>query len=341
MILHLLWLLPFAVFLLSFARERRRLFNSYLLSLSLAMFILVLAGYTVTSIEQLAGRYPAILVLALLALLIPLSVFLSTAYLIFNGRQMMTFEGRRLANLLSLFYGLGILILMGLHFLPRLALLRHFLAAADFLLLYVTFLYLSYVLYNFWCGLFPIRREPDYIIILGSGLFGDKVPPLLAQRLDKGWQIYEKFGRRPRIIVSGGQGPDELVSEAQAMAAYLTEKGLDPDAILLENQSRTTYENLLFSKSLMKPESADKGYHVVVTNSFHALRAGVYMRRIGIKGRSIGSPTALYFLPSAWIRETVGLVVLYWKWHAAILGLLFLPWLIFLVVNLINWLFLP
>lgn len=268
----------------------------------------------------------------MLALLIPLSVFLSTAYLIFNGRQMMTFEGRRLANLLSLFYGLGILILMGLHFLPRLALLRHFLAAADFLLVYVTFLYLSYVLYSFWSGLFPVRREPDYIIILGSGLFGDKVPPLLAQRLDKGLQIYEKFSRRPRIIVSGGQGPDELVSEAQAMAAYLTEKGVPAAAILLEDQSRTTFENLSLSKKLMTQKAS---YSLVVTNSFHALRAGVYMRRIGIKGRSIGSPTALYFLPSAWIRETVGLVVLFWKWHAVFLGLLFLPWLLSLINHLL------
>ncbi len=70
-------------------------------------------------------------------------------------------------------------------------------------------------------SLFPVRKEPDAIIILGSGLIGDKVPPLLAQRLDKGKAIYEKFLGRSKLIVSGGQGSDELIAEAEAMARIL------------------------------------------------------------------------------------------------------------------------
>jgi len=68
----------------------------------------------------------------------------------------------------------------------------------------------------------------ETIIILGAGLFGDKVPPLLAQRLDKGLAIYEKFNRKPVIIVSGGQGDDEWISEAKAMAGYLLSKKFPP-----------------------------------------------------------------------------------------------------------------
>lgn len=335
MILHLFWLIPTALFLFCFYLERRSLFNAYLLSFSLLLFGMVMAGYSIVGLEQLLGRTPALILLAAIALLIPISVLLSTIYLVFNGRQMMTFKGRRLANLLSLFYGLGILIILLLHFLPRQPILNSLLFWADNLLFYSTFLYLSYLLYAFFCNLFPVSKEPDYIIILGSGLFGDRVPPLLAQRLDKGRQIYEKFGRRPQIIVSGGQGPDELISEAQAMAKYLLNQGLPEKAIILEDQSRTTYENLTFSKTLMDPNLVEKGFSLVVTNSFHALRAGIYMRRVGIRGYSLGSRTAFYFLPSAWIRETVGLVVLYWKWHVAFLLLLFLPWMI----SLINQLF--
>lgn len=331
MILHLFWLIPTALFLFCFYLERRSLFNAYLLSFSLLLFGMVMAGYSIVGLEQLLGWMPALILLAVIALLIPISVLLSTIYLVFNGRQMMTFEGRRLANLLSLFYGLGILIILGLHFLPRQPILTPLLFWADNLLFYSTFLYLSYILYAFFCSLFPVRKEPSYIIILGSGLFGDKVPPLLAQRLDKGWQIYDKFGGRPKIIVSGGRGSDELISEAQAMANYLIKKGLPEDAIILEDQSRTTYENLTFSKSLMDSTIAQKGFSLVVTNSFHALRAAIYMRRVGIKGYSLGSRTAFYFLPSAWIRETIGLIVLYWKWHAIFLFLLFLPWLLSLI----------
>ncbi|UZM99151.1 YdcF family protein [Lysinibacillus sp. MHQ-1] len=63
----------------------------------------------------------------------------------------------------------------------------------------------------------PIRYEPNYIIALGSGLIGDRVPPLLASRLNEAVKQYKKYGERPFIIVSGGQGTDENVSEAKAM----------------------------------------------------------------------------------------------------------------------------
>ena len=202
-----------------------------------------------------------------------------------------------------------------------------FSSLADFLLFYGTFLYLSYIIYAFFLNLFPVKKEPQTIIILGAGLFGDKVPPLLAQRLNKGLAIYEKFNRKPIIIVSGGQGDDELISEAEAMARYLIDKGVPADSILLENKSRTTFENLTFSKQLMRAQGLEQDRVLLVTNSFHALRAGIYMKQVGLKGRSIGSRTAFYFLPSAWIRETAGLIRIYWKWHAFIIGILLLPFL--------------
>lgn len=330
MILHLFWIIPAILFLLSHFIEPRHLFNAYLLVGTLFNFALVAAGLTIVSIERWVGTRPALTVFMLLFLTVPICVLFSTAYMIFNGSQMMAFEGRRLANLLSLLYGIGTIFLIGLNLLPSLSIFNFLLTAADFLFVYVTFLYISYVLYGFWCNLFPIRKEPRYIIILGSGLIGDKVPPLLAQRLDKGLKIYEQFQARPKIIVSGGQGADESISEAKAMKNYLLQKGLSEKDILLEDQSRTTFENLTFSQNLMTDK---KSPTVVVTNSFHALRAGIYMRKIGLKGSSVGSRTALYFLPSAWIRETVGLISFYWKWHLAFLFLLLLPWLLSVIVT--------
>ena len=223
---------------------------------------------------------------------------------------MMAFEGKRLANLLSLLYGIFIIGALALHFLPYFPGKHIFMHLADFALFYSTFLYLSYVLYGTFCNYFPIRKEPDVIIVLGSGLIGDKVPPLLAQRLTKAKTIYEQFEGRPKLIVSGGQGADELISEAEAMANYLMEQGVPQEDILIENRSRTTFENLTFSKAILEDQGLGKSV-LVVTNSFHALRAGVFMRRLKIPGRSVGSKTAFYYLPSAWIRETVGLVALY------------------------------
>ena len=326
MVLHLVWLIPAAIFALLCYREPRSLFNAYLLTFTLMMMGIVLAGLTIVSLERFIGYTPAII----LFLAIPFSVFASTVYLLFNGRKMVQLEGLRLANLLSLLYGLAIVGVGLLHFFAPRSFLANLISFADLLLFYGTFLYLSYIIYAFFLNIFPIKKEPQTIIILGSGLFGDKVPPLLAQRLDKGLAIYEKFNWRPVIIVSGGQGDDEWISEAEAMAGYLMEKGVPADSILLENRSRTTFENLTFSKQLMLAQGLEQDRVVLVTNSFHALRAGIYMRQVGLKGRSIGSRTAFYFLPSAWIRETAGLIRIYWKWHAFIIGSLLLRYLFFL-----------
>lgn len=292
MILHLMWLIPALLFMILFLIEPRRLINAYLFFIVLILFAFIIAGFFVVQLSRWSQQ-TAIMILIGGLLLIPLSVILSTAYLLFNGRQMLNFEGRRFANLL----------------------------------IYGSFLYLSYVVYGLFYNLFPITYQPDYIIVLGSGLMGDKVPPLLAQRLDKGLYYYEKYNRQPIIIVSGGQGSDEAISEAEAMSRYLLDKGLASEKLLLETQATTTLENLTFSQNLISEKPDKSARFLVVTNSFHSLRAGIYMRKLKLKGRSVGSKTALYYLPSAWIRETAGLCLLYWKWHAVIIGLNLLSWL--------------
>lgn len=338
MYLYLFWLVPATIFLLFFFRDRRRLLNAYLFSITLGLFLLFSAIILVVRAELWFNKEVAIIVFAVLAILILLSIAFSSIFLLFNGRQMMTYEGKRLANLLSLLYGIFIIGAIALHFLPYFPGKYLFMHLADFALFYSTFLYLSYVLYGTFCNFFPVRKEPDAIIVLGSGLIGDKVPPLLAQRLTKGKFVYDQFQGRPKLIVSGGQGEDELTSESAAMANYLMEHGVPEESILIENRSRTTFENLTFSKAILEEEGLGK-HVLVVTNSFHALRAGVFMRRLKIPGRSVGSKTAFYYLPSAWIRETVGLVALYWKWHTAFLAFLYLPWLFSQVMRLIEVIF--
>ena len=329
MVLHLIWLLPALLFLVLFYIEPRRLFNAYLLSIVLILFAAIVSGLFVIHMEQLVNRNLAMLSLLILALFIPLSVIISTIYLIFNGRQMMTFEGRRLANLLSLFYGFAIALSLALtFFFPHFIFLHKTLSLTNGLLIYGSYLYVTYILYGFVYNVLPVIKHPDYIIILGSGLIGDKVPPLLAQRLEKGKTMYEKFHNYPKIVVSGGKGVDEPIAEAEAMAQYLRQVGIPQEDIIIERQSTNTLENLQFSKTILDEKSKENYYCLVITNSFHSLRAGIYMRKLGLKGRSIGSRTALYFLPSAWIRETIGLIVLYWKWHAIFLGFYFIIWLI-------------
>lgn len=93
----------------------------------------------------------------------------------------------------------------------------------------------------------------DFIIIHGAGLRdGEYVTPLIKQRIDKAIDAYI-ISRNPdiKIIASGGQGPDEKISEAKAMANYIASNTEVPmSRVLLEEKSTTTYENLLFSKEI-------------------------------------------------------------------------------------------
>ena len=195
-------------------------------------------------------------------------------------------------------------------------------------------MYLAFVLVAFlgyawlygWC----VRRwgrPVDAVIVLGAGLRGDRVTPLLASRLDRGHEVLDRSRARGRdtvIITSGGQGPDEVVPEAVAMANHLVETGVDPGLIVLEDASTSTEENLRFSAEVAREQGID-GRFAVVTNNYHAFRAALLMRQAGLPGFAVGAPTARYFWPSAILREYVAILRDHRWINAAILLLLCLP----------------
>lgn len=334
LLLHLIWLVPAVLFFISFYQEPRRLVNAYLLTLTLFLVLSLIYGNALTpSGPYVQGSWLRTLVLWIFPIISLLSVLSSTLYLILSGRKLLFFEGYRFATLFTIGFGLLLsLYLFIIFYFKDTVIPSHILIFPNFLLLYITGLYVSYMVYSVVCHLFRVEREPDCLIILGSGLIRGEVTPLLAQRLDEGYQLYLKYGKRPKLLVSGGLAPDSSRAEAEAMASYLMLKGVLKEDIIVENQSKTTYENLLFSKTILEDLGHKAPYCLVVTNSFHALRAGVYLRKLGLQGHSIGSKTALYYLPNAWIREGLGLVAIYWKWHLTIVGLAFLAWVYGLLI---------
>ena len=160
--------------------------------------------------------------------------------------------------------------------------------------------------------------ESEAIVVLGAGLNGDRVTPLLASRLDRAVRVYDDLvaaGRKPWIVVSGGKGSDEVVSEAFAMARYLAEETqVSADAVLLEDASTNTRENLENSLELLADRGISSTQMVLVTNNFHVLRSASLSRELGIPGAIVvGSPTAWYYLPSGFLREFAATVVHYRK----------------------------
>ena len=171
---------------------------------------------------------------------------------------------------------------------------------------------MAYLLWSWLYGLLTARfgRPVDAVIVLGAGLRGREVTPLLGARVERGieWARRET-GRagRPVLVMSGGKGPDEEVSEAEAMASYAVAHGVDPDGVLLEDRSRTTQENLLNSARLLAARG-EVSRVAVVTSSFHAFRAALLMRSLSLPGYAVGAPTARYYRPSAVLREYVAIL---------------------------------
>src|SRR3984885_4636066 len=307
----------FGVFVVGVWRDPRSFSNAVFLGLCLALGALGVVD-SAHDLPGASGDLARLLVVAL-GLLVVLGPFLVAIYLVLNGITMVRRESIRLGNLLSLLVGIGMFALVGLMFIAirrsQYTALDMFTIIAVLLSGYVSFLLVSYVSYAFVYGRITARRGADFVVVLGSGLIGgDRVPPLLASRLERGRQLHQALAARPKaspmLIVSGGRGSDEQVSEAEAMSRYLIERGVPAESVTREDQSRTTEENLTFSKAIM--ERFRPRYRcIVVTSNFHVFRAAIIARRLGVNGQVTGARTAGYYWPSATLREFIAVFLSY------------------------------
>jgi uncharacterized SAM-binding protein YcdF (DUF218 family) len=333
-------LAAFAVFVAGVARDRRSFSNAVFLGLALALGALGFA-------ERLAGTHDRAAHLLLLAfvLLAVAGPFFAALYLVGNGVTMVRKEGVRPTTVLPLLAGLAILAVIALDVAadrvgsPRLSLVT---TVAVRLAGYLSFLCVSYVIYALIYSRLPVGRRADYVVVLGAGLQdGGRVPRLLASRLERGRAVYERLtsrGARPLLIVSGGKGSDEQVSEAAAMARYLTDRGFPASRLILEDRSASTEENLLFSKAVMDqrrpPAPGNPSARcVIVTSGFHAFRAAIIARRLGINGQATGARTAGYYWPGAMLREFAAVLYSYKLVNAGVCALIVLLPLAYGVVH--------
>ena len=111
-------------------------------------------------------------------------------------------------------------------------------------------------------------------------------------------------------MVSGGQGPDEPISEALAMKNYLIKCGVSSSSILMESQSSSTYENFLYSKSFINTSFENVPSILCVTSQFHILRAR-FAQKLNINIMGLGSSTPYHFLDKALLRDFLALICQY------------------------------
>lgn len=172
--------------------------------------------------------------------------------------------------------------------------------------------------------------DKDYILILGCQIGRDgKVTKLLQSRADRAVEFAamqkKATGRDIVFIPSGGQGSDEVISEAQAIADYLMSIGIPGSSIILEDKSTNTYENFLNSVRIIKEVSGKESPAIAFsTTNYHVFRSGLLASRLNIKAEGIGSRTRSYFWFNAFIREFIATVYYKLKTHLLVLSVLML-----------------
>ena len=144
------------------------------------------------------------------------------------------------------------------------------------------------------------------LIVLGCQVRGDTPSRMLNDRITA---AYDYLSKHPQAVavLSGGQGKDENISEAQCMYDVLTEKGIAPDRLYLEETSKDTDENIGNSLKIIQKNNLSKQV-AVATSDFHQKRAAMICRRYGLEAGAVNAPTQAYLVPVYYTREVFAVV---------------------------------
>lgn len=154
---------------------------------------------------------------------------------------------------------------------------------------------------------FAAKPQPgaDYVLVLGAQWKANGPSYVLQKRLDAALQ-YLNENPETLVIVTGGQGGNEVISEAAGMQSYLVAAGIGEERIFMEDKATNTYENMVFSGAFLD-KTNDRV--VLVTNNFHVYRATKIAEKQGyahVEGLAAGSYPAM--LPNNLLREFLGVI---------------------------------
>ena len=269
--------------------------------------------------------------------------FVMSVLITVSNVTLMKKEGRNWRNMLGTILGAGLCLLTLLPFMLGEYLQRstivdvHNEQGAALYIEHFTEAFLSSVVTYLECvlmgtifiGVKSARHVPaydqDYVLILGCQIMKDgSLTPLLRSRADKALEFArrqkEKTGKEIVFVPSGGQGPDEVMAEADAIADYLRSVGVPEERILPENRSVNTYENIRNSMKLIREHADAENPKVIFsTTNYHVFRSGMIAWEQGERLEGIGSPTKRYFWINAFVREFIATLVSERKRHLAVI----------------------
>lgn len=135
------------------------------------------------------------------------------------------------------------------------------------------------------------KAHSDVAIVLGAATSGGEVSPVYRERINHSIWLYEN-GYVDYLFLTGGIGEGNEISDASAAKQYAIKKGVPEQAILIEEESTITEENLEYAKAIMDDHSLDTA--IIVSDPLHMKRAMLMANDYGIDACSSPTPTTMY-----------------------------------------------
>lgn len=159
------------------------------------------------------------------------------------------------------------------------------------------------------------KEASEYVIVLGAGIHGEELSQTLKGRVKKAVKYINNIEEDMYIVLSGGQGEGESISEALAMKRYLIEHGINEKQIILEDKSTNTKENLEFSKKIIE-ERENKNIKdievTIITTDFHAFRSNMLAKSFGYENIKLTTSLSnIFLIPIYYTREALAVVKSY------------------------------
>lgn len=147
------------------------------------------------------------------------------------------------------------------------------------------------------------------VIVLGCRVKGERPSRMLMGRINAA-RKYLEDNQQAYCILSGGQGGDELISEAECMYRELVNAGISPDRLIKEDRSTDTDENIVNSAAYISKLAAQgkvsAGEAVIITNEYHQCRAKLIAQKHGLSVKAVSAHSTIGLLPTYWVRECFG-----------------------------------
>ena len=344
LLLFLFFLVTGALLIRAFRLQLRYNLYSYntIFYFGFALFSFFIAGTYLLLFFGLAGVGPETILHNLLSMLLNSAttyfivtfpfLLIFSLVLIVSNLSLIRHEGFRPTNLLGILLALLLLggeaLIFGVNFYATGSqtevmlhdMFTNFLAAVY---LYFECMLLGVIVADSIAAHYEPKKDKDYIIVLGCAIRKDGTPtPLLRGRLERALRFARaqevETGKAPILVLSGGQGADELISEAECMRRWLEAQGVPAEQMLLEDRSTDTAENMKFSKELIFSRDPEAVVAFSTTN-YHVFRSGIKARQLKLRALGMGCKSKWYFWPNAAVREFVGLLTQHRRKQALIL----------------------